>query len=481
MKMQSNHSQQSFFSGWSGRALLCTLLSGILVLGPLLFTSFTLLSSWPDHYFWEPEVWLLIIPLGWLLSGLAWVGLQAIFPMLAILVFQHERLREPRRVIRLGEVFRKLGLTSPEVILVQGPLPSLLQGQWGFFSMPRPFGAILLVQRQSLERLSANELDQALASVAVEARHHRGTGWLLLTGAWLTAGVGLGGYTGASLADLLGLDHIRLLSIVGAISLGGLAWWNNLQWLRLRRGAIALRSSQIFGFSLEDLQTARNLLAQIASFDGVLQPLSPWEKQDENLLSDWHLDSSQSYSAARLAIRPAVILVALGVVVAGANHSLRIDQLVDLRPPQVTETPLLRACKSGDLQKIYEVLSGRLERIDHQDELGKSCLFYALDGSDPDRTLKYVLLASPSLLLRDQQGRTALDYAREKGLATAAAILGASEAQPILATEPSGLSPVGEVDAGKGEVSLDPSSEVNANTTSSENHVHGQNPEQNKQ
>ena len=88
------------------------------------------------------------------------IGVQILAPPLILLLLPHERIRDPKQIIRYGEKFRDLNLSTPTFILLDlASWPSLLQGLIGFFSLPKPLHSLVVLKVDTIKNLSPEEFD----------------------------------------------------------------------------------------------------------------------------------------------------------------------------------------------------------------------------------------------------------------------------------------------------------------------------------
>jgi len=170
---------------------------------------------------------------------------QCLLPLLILLIFGHEKERSPKRIIQIGERFRKMGLSSPQVILLSRRHPFLGNRLWGFFAVPSPFGAMLPLNPELAQIMEPDEINTWLCTLVTTARFFRFSSplWMALQIATLTATAG--GCVSAQWS--LGAWPPTLALVGGAV-----AW---VILVRLRNAAIWRKTRHDFELPAAELST----------------------------------------------------------------------------------------------------------------------------------------------------------------------------------------------------------------------------------
>jgi hypothetical protein len=146
---------------------------------PIVLLGIFLLQLFPfTRNDFEQNAWAYFFA-AFLLFIFAWSSillLNLILPTLIIIFFKLERVRSPKKIILLGDRFRRLGLSTPQVFIIKETfLPNLHLWKnrvYGFFSMPSPLGAIILLE-PSIADSPEDALDQFICPKVINSRFGR--------------------------------------------------------------------------------------------------------------------------------------------------------------------------------------------------------------------------------------------------------------------------------------------------------------------
>ncbi|GIL16682.1 MAG: hypothetical protein BroJett040_04330 [Oligoflexia bacterium] len=356
-----------------------------------------------------------------------------LWPIMMILLFPVSRLRDPKYIIRLGERFRKLKLSAPQIFIIRNSGLHFLNN-WpvlGFFVLPKPFGASIFMTQSAFDKLKFLDFDETISQYAVRARYHRWTSPALVFGT-----------TTLILYSVFFLFHKNiephlLMNFDGAliknISLGAIAAVISLAITYFTKKSQSLETT----YQLHRIQDSSDLeyprpsksiiliraytLVSFLLF-GLSTVLLSLNTQVQNQLSEVRVPKIQ-FEFPKLLSSKSEITKAIEE----KNHRkvmLLIGQEKDrqLEPTLNNATPLLVAAQNSDLKTIYLLLMVG-HSLDEVDDEGRNIFFYALQSPDRMRVLKYLLQTKANRNHQDKNKMTPLDYAREKKLADAEALL----------------------------------------------------------
>jgi hypothetical protein len=408
----------------------------------------------------------------WILSFPVLFALQMIWPALLLIFMKTERERSPKRIIPIGERFRQAKLSSPQIFVLQEKVRLWRNLTWGFFAVPRPLGALLLVDKSLSVLMRPEQFDVWICAQAAEARFARSSRGRFSFFALVPTLTLLFTFAVTSLGD--GGNSLPILSLSLGFILSSVLW----AFLQIKRQA-ALDIKTIAHFEL-DPHLYFSTLEEI----GRLNPaFNPWTRnlQKRNLLSraqklgaltwvrPWfasalapaflaltfvgihfgHKESDAFFALSTKLIQPLVenkvkvepkpetqpehtAVQAPSVVVPAKPSS--ISQAVlsgDMRaviqlvghgenlqagdPALNGATPLLLALKNSDLEMTYMLLSMGSQLRSEADKAGRGPLFYALDSIHQKATLSYILAAHVDARQKSLEGLTPYDWAVKNG------------------------------------------------------------------
>lgn len=390
---------------------------------------------------------IIIIALG---ISLQLMLLFQVFVPLAIQMFiPHHRIRDPKQIIRYGEKFREQKLSTPTFLLIEKawPWPNILQGLVGFFALPKPFHAIVIMKEEVFESLSQDEFDFWVlrnATLGANSLQGRLIFWiLLLTPLTFLFHPGLGAL---SLVCWMGmwvlreweLDHLMVLSLEGLPS----AYWNMIRKTHGAWTLMGIRNTRYFGFStpfwVKKLHFIPVLLLAATTFlfHQTLQP--PGQGTDPGRepgrgtgpqaevkleIEAMQLPVFQYIAQAKgfpeeLSQLKRLITEAQKELIPGDSTSHAEGDATTspldgwVREPKLGATPLLWAAQYSTQQVVYFLLTqgASLEEVDHR---GEGILFYGLRNRNSYEMISYLLQGKINLQRRNQEGKTVHDLAVE--------------------------------------------------------------------
>ncbi len=332
------------------------------------------------------------------------IAFQFLLPILVLMLLPHERIRDPKMIIRYGEKFRDHKLTTPDFLVVTSRLwPAVFQGLFGFLSLPRPFQAVVLLKKSTYEKLDEAEFSFWIHRITITgefqiqgrlifwsyffatlAWHGHGLEWIL-------AGVGV---LSIFVFSELALDRLMILSLEGLPSV----YWQMLRkvygsWLTPR-----FRTERYFDFSTRPWTQKTHWLPALAVVATLTVPFqSPHSKPVENPITESALflliEKQDEKALARLL----------------QTHEQKSQlQMSSLRFGGAT--PVLWAAKTSSPKVLYLLLQ-QGGSLAEKDALGRNALFYALENPQGVQMLNYLLLGKWDLKQTDSSGQTILDLA----------------------------------------------------------------------
>jgi len=455
-------------------------------IGPLLFLcgwhwkffspAQNLLQQNPWKYFFAAVIWFFLAWLSIFLMNLIW-------PVLLLIFFKTERLRNPKVIIQIGDRFRKMGLPSPQIFILTDSHQVWKNKVLGFFALPSPFGSLLLVGPEISESLDSEQFDTWICHQVIESKFYKYSRRGFLIFLLIPFSLFLGLFSGSI---LFGFESpiAYLFSVFIAIVCGVFIF----QISKQRIFDIDFRSIRSFHlnpelyFQIESFshphrqitfaQTSEKYDAEISipsfrpqlisylfiflistlaiglgffvdqkySKEFSLQTLFDSIDQSQKQI---HVVKLNTPPERALAVTPiAEPTQAVGITPAPISKAVLdgdIRQVVrvlgtgirlDFKDTQLGgATPLLLAIKNGDLEMVYVLLAIGAKFSD-TDDLGRNALFYALEAPNPTHVIRYALSGKADPLLKAIDGKTALDQAKEQKMIEAASLLEASIQTP---------------------------------------------------
>ncbi len=415
-----------------------------------------------------------VMAVGW--WGLSWLtmyGLQCLWPVLILIFYRTERERSPKKIIGIGDRFRKMGLSAPQIFILMSNTRVWKNKIWGFFSLPSPLGALMLIDSRISKKLSVEMLDMWICRKVIESRFSRFSSArfqffsMVPTFALLGAAIGFAGS---------GHDDEAALAAAAFFAVAGTFLWRTFQVQRLHE----IDRKTVSDFHL-DAEAYFASLAETEHFDPTLniakkflgynfvtrraamdqtswyRPWIMWTLQPAILASLAMVFLLQTPMAelnttltakvnpkvaAETPVTPVAVAEATPVVVApppaplpppapnlselsqavqsgdmrSVIHLLGSGKNIHAGDPAVNgATPLMLATKKGDLEMAYFLMAMGANPQVEFDNAGQTVLFYAMESSNRVVALNYMLRSRVDAEKKSNDGLTALDYAKKNG------------------------------------------------------------------
>jgi hypothetical protein len=216
------------------------------------------------HQIKDPSLHFAVLAAAWwILSWPVMILLQTLWPALLLIFYKSERERSPKRIIPIGERFRKLGLPSPQIFILQETARFWRNKTWGFFALPSPVGSLLLIDKNISILLRPEQFDIWICSKATEAHFARFSSGRFLFITIVPTITLLGAFLGSS----FNAGDTSVLSSVAAGFVFSLIVWRFFQ----TKSRQALDSKTISNFEL-DPAVYFSTLAEVER----LNPPLPW-------------------------------------------------------------------------------------------------------------------------------------------------------------------------------------------------------------
>lgn len=375
----------------------------------------SLLQDWksilPNHWFWATGFETLFLVLVSLQSVIVF---QILAPLWILLLIPHERIKDPKLIIRYGEKFREKQLSTPDILLIQVPWwPRILQGIIGFLSLPRPFQALVTLKAQTASALDESEFSFWIHRITTIGEHRiQGRMWLW-THIFILLSLSFAGPLAVisifALAMIyrtteLAIDRWLVLSLEGLPSI----YWSMLRKIYGNWFVPRFRSEQFFDFKerfwSQQTHWIPAVLGLFAIFGSLHMPL--------NIIPSETSRSPDFASSEQAQIYKWIEQRDLNLLQQGQTQ-LRIRHWISQQSPDFENlTPLLWAAKKSTPQILYWLMQQGASLSD-RDPLGRSALFWSLENPDP-QMFNYLMQGKWELHEKDATGKSLLDLAREK-------------------------------------------------------------------
>ena len=398
-----------------------------------------------------------LIALGWWLQS--WVCLmlaELIWPILILLFFKVSKERTPKRIISIGEKFRKYNLSSPQIWSLDERVPFLSNRILGWPTLPSPFGSILLVKKGFVEGCSNEAYIAWTSRQACEQKTFHWSAWshVLITSLpalyILCTGV---------------FPNWPLPFVIIGVSVGFLALSYSRE--KARQRLIDIKTVKDFSYSVADYQKWQkewmpffktqvledsvlkdlgdkpvprfveimNVLVAGFSVAGVcaIALTGPLPSSFQNRRTPAQAAPSNKANLVEKQVAAATVKPESSVVSKsepGANmtsqaiakndfrqliHSLSARGNIHIQDSALGgATPLQLAVAKGDFEMIYILLVLGADVKNEVDLKGEDVLFYAV-RSDAYLTVTPYILQTAVKVHTNKQGLTALDVARQLG------------------------------------------------------------------
>ncbi|MEI7972867.1 MAG: ankyrin repeat domain-containing protein [Bdellovibrio sp.] len=364
-----------------------------------------------EHWLWIASFETLFCVLVSLQSVIVF---QILAPLWILILIPHERIKDPKLIIRYGEKFREKQLSTPDILLIQVPWwPRTLQGLIGFLSLPRPFQALVTLKAAASSELNESEFSFWIHRLTAIGDHKiQGRMWLW-THIFSLLGFSFAGPMALisipALAMIyrtteLAIDRWLVLSLEGLPSI----YWSMLRKIYGNWFVPRFRSEQFFDFKERAWAQQTHWVPAILGLSAVLGSLHmPWKISTSDLLRAPDFASKEQRQLYEWIDQGNLKLLQQ------SQNQIRVQHWISQKSPDFENlTPLLWAAKKSTPQIIYWLLQQGASLSD-RDPLGRSALFWSIENPDP-QMFDYLLQGKWELQEKDATGKNILDLAREK-------------------------------------------------------------------
>jgi hypothetical protein len=394
-----------------------------------------------------------LLALGWWVQ--AWLSIfliEIFWPILILIFFKVEKERNPKRIIAIGQRFRKYQMNTPQIWILQESIPFWTNRIFGFSMLPSPFGSVLLIEKEIAESWDSEELLTFFSRWSCEYKFLRWSSWgyisfttapalALLALSWANKSLG---------ADIL-IPAALILTV--AVSMAQ-------EWYRQR--LIDLRTIRDFSYDPEAYAICLEKWKRPFRFE---QAPSSYSKESSEWVLPKFLDLASTTTVGTIFVT--VISVALGGPKASeyaniaenkkpnVRHKLpELPKPVVVTAPLVAQpvaplpvnvlslavttgdfrgilknlyqlpihtqdaavhgaTPLLLAVGKGDAEFAYFLIKLGADMKTEVDDNGEGALFYGLKAPNSEYMVKYLLALGADVHQKNLEGLTALEIAKK--------------------------------------------------------------------
>ncbi len=407
----------------------------------------------------------------WLLSWISMYFLQTIWPVLLLIFYRTERERSPKKIINIGERFRNMKLPAPQIFILQGNSLLWKNKVWGFFFLPSPLGALMLMAPET-QQFSAEMLDAWICRKVIESGFSRFSSARFLFFSWVPTLTLLGAFAGSAFS---GQDvQVICMSTLGFL-IFALFIWRDLQIQRqyeIDRKTVShfqLEPKEYYSYLelCEKLAPSLGFVRKILGYNfkaskiaiekptwfrawipWILPPsilgifiinffiLTPSNEVVSFLSVDLFVEkikvsfeekstaektSSETKNSSEEETLPFIRQNELSQAVINGDlrsviHQVGLGKNINSGDPALNgATPLMLALKNGDLEMAYFLMAIGANPQIETDSLGQTALFYATEAINRQQVIAYMLKTSVDVYKINNEGLTVLDYAKKNG------------------------------------------------------------------